>query len=706
MAPTDPPSEHPVGSDRWFRILAERNGDVFFAIRADPDFAVEYISETVNGWGGYRTEDYVANPQLLLTILDRQHASQMAQAMAAEPGRDIEFDFRWYHRDGRPVWSQNRARRRRREDGSVVLEGTAHDITELRLAQLQAQESEERLRLVLDNVGDAVLRFGADGTLLWASPSLNTILGWQPEEVVGTRFRMVADMDDEEVDRLVQDAVLEHRDLVRLRSRAKRVDGRIVWISNIVRILWDGDGEFEGVVCSLRDVTDQVNTERELATSREEFRLLAEQASDFTLRTDPSFTVEWVSPSVTRVLGWQTDEIVGKKGFEFLHPNDVTGTAESAAGMSAGESASGRIRLRTSDGGYRWMSQVATPVIDSGQLIARVSAFQDVDAQVRAEQALAGTERRFRMAMEFAPMGMAVLDLDRRFVEVNPALCRMTGRSQEWLLTHRVTDVLDADDHELDLSMRSHVRSGEADSASHDKRMVTADGNRIWVEHSVGLVRDDEGTPVSYVSQFLDVDEARKRQERLRFMAGHDALTSLPNRHQLMERVGQFLGRTPRTGTRLAILFIDLDRFKPINDTYGHAVGDFVLVEVARRIHSQVRKDDVVARLGGDEFIVALPAVHLVDDAQRMAAKIHAAFEQPLEIEGLSLTVTLSIGLTLAEPGEDSGEVLQRADEALYRAKGPAGTGPSTSRRPPTPEVPPPGHRGLRRCGGLRGRYD
>lgn len=308
---------------------------------------------------------------------------------------------------------------------------------------------------------------------------------------------------------------------------------------------------------------------------------------------------------------------------------------------------------------------------DATQLVARVSGFQDVDAQVRAERALAASERRYRMAMEFAPMGMAVVDLDRRFVEVNSALCRMTGRDREWLLEHRTIDILDEKDHEswICICARRSAparRTPPRTTNAWSRRRGPGSG---W-EHSVGLLRDDDGAPTSYVSQFVDVDEAHRQREQLRHRAGHDSLTSLPNRHELMERVGQMLVTQPRDGARLAILFLDLDRFKSINDTHGHAVGDQVLVEVARRLRSQVRANDVVARLGGDEFIVALPAVKSVDDAHKIAAKIHESFTEELPIRDASLTVSVSIGLTLAEAGEDPDTVLERADRALYRAKG------------------------------------
>jgi diguanylate cyclase (GGDEF)-like protein/PAS domain S-box-containing protein len=407
-----------------------------------------------------------------------------------------------------------------------------------------------------------------------------------------------------------------------------------------------------------------------LATTQEQYRLLAEESSDFTLRTVGDFVVEWVSPSVTAALGWKSEEIVGRSGLEFFHPNDVAGTVQRANEMSNGAASSGRIRLRCSDGGYRWFSQVARPVFDDeGRLVARISGFQDVDAEVRAERALARSERRFRLAMESAPTGMAVVDLDRCFLEVNPALCRMLRRDEPWVLARSMADVLAADEVESDERMHADVLTGQTRSARAAKRLITADGDHVWVEHSLGLLSDDDGRPVSFVSQFLDVTAAHQAQERLRFLADHDVLTSLANRHQLLDRVGAILGHRPRMGGRLAILFVDLDNFKPVNDTYGHAAGDVVLVEVARRITSAVRSDDVVARIGGDEFVVAMSPVRSVQDAESVAGKLHMQLKPAISIGGAQVTVGASIGLTLAEPGDDADRLLKRADEALYLAK-------------------------------------
>ena len=176
-------------------------------------------------------------------------------------------------------------------------------------------------------------------------------------------------------------------------------------------------------------------------------------------------------------------------------------------------------------------------------------------------------------------------------------------------------------------------------------------------------------SPTAFVCQFNDVTEPRRARHQLQFLATHDVLTELVNRRELVSTVTTLLDNEPRTGRNVALLFIDLDGLKQINDTFGHAVGDDVIVGVARRIRDEVRESDTVARFGGDEFVVVLPRIHTVEDAERLAEKIQTAVAAPLMIDGVGVHVSLSIGIAVATPGEDADEALRRADAALYRAK-------------------------------------
>lgn len=447
-------------------------------------------------------------------------------------------------------------------------------------------------------------------------------------------------------------------------------DGSRRWSDVTTQFVRDADGIVQSAIALYHDVTAQVDAERARAESEEQYRLLAENASDIVFRARPDGVIDWVSPSVVDLLGLRPEEIIGRLGAGLLHPDDRARSAAAVTAVNSGERAAYEARFRRADGTYRWMQVTARPIRDErGAVIGRVGSWRDVESQMEAVEALQLSERRFRLAMESAPTGMAIVDLDRRFIDVNPALCRMLDRDEDWLLAHRVVDIIDPEDDLLDLQMRTRLVAGDTASLSSEKRLLRADGATVWVDHALGLMRDEAGLPLYFVSQFANVTEARSAREALHFMATHDPLTQLVNRRELIDRMSRLLAHTPRTGTRLGILYLDLDGFKPVNDEFGHAIGDQLLVEVATRLAAQVRSEDYVGRMGGDEFVVVLRAIQTADDARGIARKLIDAVEVPFAIEGRSLRVSASVGIAVAEPGEDPDLVLRRADEALYAAK-------------------------------------
>jgi diguanylate cyclase (GGDEF)-like protein/PAS domain S-box-containing protein len=252
---------------------------------------------------------------------------------------------------------------------------------------------------------------------------------------------------------------------------------------------------------------------------------------------------------------------------------------------------------------------------------------------------------------------------------VNPALCRMLGRSPEWLLARRMSDVLASRFDEEDRRLRDDLLAGRTRTATTEVRIECPAGEEIWAEHSIGLLLDPDGTPQSYVSQFFDVTDAKRGREQLAYLADHDAVTRLLSRRALLAALERIDRHPPRSGTLTGALFIDIDRFKDVNDSYGHAVGDQVLAAVAGRISASARSDDLVARLGGDEIVVALPNLHGTADAEAVAAKIHTTLAEPVAAGDVTVPVTVSIGVAVRDPGEEVERVITKADRALYRAK-------------------------------------
>ncbi len=441
-------------------------------------------------------------------------------------------------------------------------------------------------------------------------------------------------------------------------------------MSDVGRAIVGEDGTLLGGIDALRDVQVEHDAREALRLSEQHYRLLAENSSDIVFRGTADARIEWISPSVHEVLGWDPSALIGTLTLALVHLDDRP-LVQAALRTSGGPGVrSYEARFLTPDGGSRWMGVTVRPVYSSvGTPVAWVGSARDVQSEHETREQLRRSEERFRAAMDSAPSGMAVVGLDQRFLQVNSALCRLLLRSEEWLLDHRVKDVVDAADEAITRPIRSAVMSGAVRSGAVEHQMMRSDGSRIWVDQSIGLLRDEDGSPTAFVCQFNDVTEPRRARHQLQFLATHDVLTELVNRRELVSTVTTLLDNEPRTGRNVALLFIDLDGLKQINDTFGHAVGDDVIVGVARRIRDEVRESDTVARFGGDEFVVVLPRIHTVEDAERLAEKIQTAVAAPLMIDGVGVHVSLSIGIAVATPGEDADEALRRADAALYRAK-------------------------------------
>src|SRR5712691_4227920 len=334
--------------------------------------------------------------------------------------------------------------------------------------------------------------------------------------------------------------------------------------------------------------------------------------------------------------------------------------------------------LLRKDGSRVWVA-IATSLVrgKSGEPRYLISMVQDISEAKRTTAALRESEERFRRTFELAGSGVAHIGMDRRFIRVNRRLCEMTGYSEDELLRLTGRQLSHPDDVDVINAQRPSLYAGEVDAVRVEKRYLRKDGSVIWVAITMVVERGAAGEP-QYEITFFDDITARKQaeaalresEERFRQLAHHDALTSLPNRALFYDRLRQTLALAKRNSWTVGVMLADLDRFKTVNDTLGHAVGDKLLRQVAERLSKAVRSSDTVARLGGDEFAVVLNNLSAPEDAAVVAHKIIAAFQAPFQVEGHSLPATLSIGAALfPNDSIDQETLLKNADAAMYRSK-------------------------------------
>lgn len=285
-----------------------------------------------------------------------------------------------------------------------------------------------------------------------------------------------------------------------------------------------------------------------------------------------------------------------------------------------------------------------------------------------AERRLREARDRFESAFRNTPIGMALVDMDGRWLQVNNALCRITGYTDTDLKMTTLQAITLPEDVELDAEERADLVAGKIQSYQVEKRYRHAWGHYVWVLLTVSLVRDHSGNALYVMTQVQDVSERKKLAGRLEYLVDHDILTGLLNQRCFARELARETARAARNGAPGAVLLIDIDDFKGINDTFGHATGDEILKGIASVLKSRLRQTDFMARLGGDEFAVLLPEAN-ADRAQVVADEVVKSLDRTMVVlADQSIHITASVGVALFDHLNDS-ELLASADVAMYEAK-------------------------------------
>jgi diguanylate cyclase (GGDEF)-like protein/PAS domain S-box-containing protein len=380
--------------------------------------------------------------------------------------------------------------------------------------------------------------------------------------------------------------------------------------------------------------------------------------------------VTFASPAAHSIFGYEPDEIVGCTPWDLVHPDDVPGAIDAfARAIENFQPEYVPLRIRHRDGTWIPVETLGSPLFDDPLLSGLLVNIRDVRERERMAAELRHVEARFQQAWDHAPIGMGFAARDGRFLDVNPAFCRMLGYTEAELLDADMPSLTHADDLVRNLELHEAIYRGDSSGYSIEKRFQHKDGTWRWVRVTVTAILDDSGTPFCTLGQVEDIAERREFEERLAYEASHDALTGLPLRKLLLDHLELALASSRRAGTHVGVLFIDLDHFKRVNDSMGHAAGDVVLVEVAERLRQSLRDGDTPGRFGGDEFVVVCPTLDDPHDVVQVADRVLERLAEPFDVDGIEVYAGASIGIAVAELGIDAETLLRQADTAAYRAK-------------------------------------
>jgi diguanylate cyclase (GGDEF)-like protein/PAS domain S-box-containing protein len=415
------------------------------------------------------------------------------------------------------------------------------------------------------------------------------------------------------------------------------------------------------VVIALRRATRESRSI--LETSREAFIQIDEHG----------LITEW-NPQAERLFGWAREEIVGRPVVQTIIPRRHRDAHLRAVGrlLATGEAPMLARRLEV-EGLCRDGTEVPVELSISALREGdewRFHAFvRDISERQATEAALREAEERFRKAFDDSRVGMALVSLDGSFQRVNRALCDICGRSENSLLGQRFAEIIYSADREQEVEALREIADGESYGYRGETRCEHTRGHPVWISLTVSPVYDSQGALGYLIAQMEDISARKESEERLTRQALHDSLTGLPNRTLFADRVRMASAR--RSAQGFAIIYLDLDGFKLVNDTLGHAAGDHVLIDVARRLERLLRAGDTLARLGGDEFALLCEGV-AESEAKTISDRVIHSLTQPIVVQDREIIQAASIGISLYGPGvnvEDPDEMLGEADMAMYRAK-------------------------------------
>ncbi|MBZ0104441.1 MAG: PAS domain S-box protein [Sulfuricella denitrificans] len=552
-------------------------------------------------------------------------------------------------------------------DGTVDrLSSIMRDISERIAMEERLTRSRDMYLKLFHDFPILVWRAGTEGKLDFFNRAWLDFTGRTLEQEQNDGWTAVVNPEDLERCMQVYRDAFEARSAFSIEFRMRRHDGEYRWMIGQGAPFTDMDGNFAGYVGSVLDMSERRQAEAELR----KLSLAVEQSASSIVITNREGLIEYANPYLFTLSGYTREEVIGHNPRLWQSGQTPIETYQKMwQTLLDGKVWRGELLNRKKNGELIWEEATFSPVKnEKGEITHFVAVKQDITQRKEAEEKL----RLWQRALESSVNAITITDATQAnfpYVYVNPAFERITGYSAEEALgkNGRFLQNQDIDQPELEHIRRAvrEQRDGKALLRNYRK-----DGSLFWNELYISPVRNDGGKVTHYIGIQNDVTERKQYEEQLAYQSAHDTLTRLPNRNLAQDRLTQGIIFARRTSRQLAMLLIDIDNFKLINDSLGHNIGDQLLKIVAHRIEECVRGGDTVARLGGDDFAVILTDVSQEDDISRVTNKILAAIAEPAVVESHSLTVTCSIGVSLfPRDGEDAATLLKNADAAMYRAK-------------------------------------
>jgi len=533
------------------------------------------------------------------------------------------------------------------------------------------------------------------GKFVYVSELYQKLSGYTDTELIGTYSLNYIYTDDREMVREKAIKCLKGESFETYEYRfIKKNDEVMRVLETITPIVYENDRATLG---SFMDITECKRMEKALHQSEEKYRTFIETIQDGYYEVDLSGRYTFVNDVVCDHLKYSKEELIGtdnrqyqneanaKKTYQAFKEVYITGNPVKAFEMKMIRK-DGTIQIsevsisliRNTEGNPIAFRGISRDITEQKQMEETIREYgekyrtvvMDITERHRMEKALRQSEERYRTILESIQEGYFEIDLAGEYTFVNDSMCRIHGYSKEELMGMNNRQHTDKENAKKVFQTFNKVYNSGEPAEGFDWQIIRKDGTKRYIETSVSLKKDSSGKPMGFRGIIRDITERKQAEERIEYLATHDALTGLPNRLMFSQLLNQAIQSAQRHKRQLAVFFIDLDRFKTINDSLGHEAGDQLLQEMAIRFKQSLRAVDVVGRLGGDEFIILIEDVDELSQVGTLAHKILSSAIKPMILLGEECRITASIGISVyPRDGEDEQTLMKNADMAMYFAK-------------------------------------
>jgi len=664
-------------SDSRFQQLAASITDAFW-VRSPDMREVQYISPAFERIWGRSAESQYANPDQWVDFIlpeDRARVVSAFERLTAD-APSIDIEYRILRPSGEIRWVRLRGFQVRDGNHSLVnYNGIVSDITERKQSEMALQESEGRYRALVQWSPESIV-LTRHGKILFLNPAAVKMTGASCEQdLIGKSILSIVHPDFRKVvlERLKNNT--EHGGVLPLiEEKLLKLDGTVIDVAvQGTSIIYDDQ---PATFSSIRDITEHKRAAEALQTSLEEFRTLSEAVPQMIWITRPDGSNVYCNQQWMDYTGFTLEESASNGWIKAYHAEDLQGALDAWQRATATASTySVECRLRRADGAYRWWLMRGVPVKDNtGTILKWFGTCTDIQDLKMVEEALFVEKENAQVRLNSIGDAVVCADISGNINYLNSVAEKITGWSFKEAAGRPIAEVLQIKDS----------KSGETASNQLEKAVgqdltlqlpangvfVRRDGIEIPVEGSVAPIHDRAGELTGAVIVVRDVSAARTMAQQMSHLAEHDPLTGLPNRLLLNDRASQAIGLASRHNKSVAVLFLDLDGFKYINDSLGHPTGDKLLQSIAKALVGCVRTADTVSRQGGDEFVVLLSEIEQPEDVAITARRVLEAVAEPHSVNARDLHVTASIGLSVyPDDGLDAETLVKNADTAMYQAK-------------------------------------